>query len=194
MLSSLGKNGYPGFMNQPIFLIGLRGSGKTTLGQQLANALNYHFVDTDILFVETEQRSIAQAVEANGWDYFRAQESALLKQVFAPNTVIATGGGIILAEENRRLIKQNGLSFFLSAPTAVLAERLLKNPLESLRPALSSLDLIDELDWLLKERLPFYLEASHQVIETNRQLPTIVQDVITHLQNPLLKEMAHETR
>lgn len=168
-------------MNQFIFLIGLRGSGKTTIGKKLAQRLNYNFIDTDLFFVKTEQRSIANAVQSDGWDYFRTKESAILKQVIAPNTVIATGGGIVLADENRKLIKNTGICFFLSAPTYVLAERLMRDPNTSQRPALSSLTLIEELELLLNERSALYLETADQSIDVNQEPEKILDEIITQL-------------
>ncbi|VTO29265.1 Shikimate kinase III [Klebsiella pneumoniae] len=81
-----------------IFLIGPRGCGKTTVGHALARARHFQFSDTDHRLQAHEQRTVAEIVQAEGWARFRELETLSLKAVTLPNTVIATGGGIVLAE------------------------------------------------------------------------------------------------
>ncbi len=80
-------------MTQPIFLIGPRGCGKTTVGHALARARHFQFSDTDHRLQAHEQRTVAEIVQAEGWARFRELETLSLKAVTLPNTVIATGGG-----------------------------------------------------------------------------------------------------
>ena len=88
-------------MNKTIFLVGARASGKTTMGRLLAEKLNYSFIDTDVYLYETTKRTVAEIVEKEGWEGFRKQESQVLIDVTQPCRVIATGGGMILADQNR---------------------------------------------------------------------------------------------
>ena len=88
-------------MTQPLFLIGPRGCGKTTVGMALADSLNRRFVDTDQWLQSQLNMTVAEIVEREEWAGFRARETAALEAVTAPSTVIATGGGIILTEFNR---------------------------------------------------------------------------------------------
>ena len=85
-------------MTQPLFLIGPRGCGKTTVGMALADSLNRRFVDTDQWLQSQLNMTVAEIVEREEWAGFRARETAALEAVTAPSTVIATGGGIILTE------------------------------------------------------------------------------------------------
>ena len=78
-------------MTQPIFLIGPRGCGKTTVGHALARARHFQFSDTDHRLQAHEQRTVAEIVQAEGWARFRELETLSLKAVTLPNTVIATG-------------------------------------------------------------------------------------------------------
>lgn len=120
-----------------IFLVGYRGSGKTTVGSALAARLGWDFYDTDTLVVATAGCSIASIVEQEGWECFRQREAEVLQQCTEyKRAVIATGGGIILREENRRLLTQYGTTVFLSAPVEVLATRLLAVPEHAQRPPL----------------------------------------------------------
>ena len=95
-------------MTQPLFLIGPRGCGKTTVGMALADSLNRRFVDTDQWLQSQLNMTVAEIVEREEWAGFRARETAALEAVTAPSTVIATGGGIILTEFNRHFMQNNG--------------------------------------------------------------------------------------
>lgn len=171
-------------MTKPIFLIGMRGSGKTTLGKKLAARLNYEFIDMDLFFNQIENRTITQAVEKDGWAYFRAKESMILKQIIFkenPKKVISTGGGIILSPENRQLIRENGLCFFLSAPVSILKLRLMQSSKIENRPALTTLDLHAELALLLRERFSLYLKTSHYTINVHRSPSKVLRELVTIL-------------
>ena len=82
-------------MTQPIFMIGARGAGKTTVGRALAQVLQYDFVDTDIYLLHTSQLSVADIVAREGWSGFRRRETQALQNISTPNTVVATGGGAL---------------------------------------------------------------------------------------------------
>ena len=107
-------------MTQPIFLIGPRGCGKTTVGHALARARHFQFSDTDHRLQAHEQRTVAEIVQAEGWARFRELETLSLKAVTLPNTVIATGGGIVLAEGNRQFMRENGVVIYLQASVSAL--------------------------------------------------------------------------
>ena len=111
-------------MTQPIFLIGPRGCGKTTVGHALARARHFQFSDTDHRLQAHEQRTVAEIVQAEGWARFRELETLSLKAVTLPNTVIATGGGIVLREENMTALRRSGFVCFLDRGAAEIAEGL----------------------------------------------------------------------
>jgi len=91
-----------------IFLIGYRGSGKTSVGSSLSDIIRWPFVDTDFQLTKELGMNISQIVDKNGWDFFRAKESSILKKVCNHDKqIVATGGGIVLKKENIVNMKKN---------------------------------------------------------------------------------------
>ncbi len=94
-------------MTQPIFFSsGREAAVKTTIGHATARALHFQFSDTDHRLQAHEKRTVAEIVQKEGWERFRELETLSLKAVTLPDTVIATGGGIILAERNRLYMRE----------------------------------------------------------------------------------------
>jgi len=147
-------------MRHTIYLVGARAAGKTTFGGALARQLGCNYVDTDIHLRET----VADIVAREGWDGFRKRESAVLRAVTAPGTVIATGGGMVLAEENRRFMRENGIVLYLSAPAEVLASRLQANPNAAQRPTLTGKSIAEEVAEVLAAREPLYRETATHIL------------------------------
>lgn len=152
-----------------LYLTGPRACGKTTAGRLLARSLDAPLLDTDAMLQE-DGRSVADIVAAEGWEGFRARESAILRRAAeelrasgASVGVVSTGGGMVLAEENRIFMRRTGIVIFLSAPAALLAARLERGALEAQRPSLTGQDVVAEVEQVLKERLPLYKEAQHIV-------------------------------
>lgn len=148
-----------------IFLVGARASGKTTVGEALAAALGWAFVDTDHLLQKQEQCSVAHMVDQHGWDYFRRKEGEYLRMAAKPRTVVATGGGMVLAEDNRRFMREAGTVFYLSAPASLLAARLSAQPGHAQRPSLTGQPLDQEVEDVLRQRDPLYRAAAHHALD-----------------------------
>ncbi|WP_017347937.1 shikimate kinase AroL [Pantoea sp. A4] len=166
-------------MSLPIFLVGARGCGKTTVGQALSQALGYAFSDTDQHLQLTMQRSVAQVVADEGWEGFRARESQSLYAVTAPATIIATGGGMVLAEGNRCYMREHGRVIWLSAPAHVLAERLEKQPDADQRPTLTGRPIAEEMSEVLRARAHLYRQVAHHEVNA-MQAPDAVVEQILH--------------
>ena len=163
-----------------LFLVGPRASGKTTIGKALAKKLALPFADTDQHLLENAGRTVDQIVEAEGWPGFRQRESTALREVadaHAGGCVVSTGGGMVLAEANRKLMRQRGMVVFLDAPVEVLADRLSRNPLNSQRPSLTGKGLIEEISDVLNERRPLYEAAAHHVVDASCPLSAICHQV-----------------
>ena len=112
-------------MDKNIVLIGMMGSGKTTVGRLLAGCLRRPFVDTDVLIEEREGRSIPDIFEQNGENAFRALELEVSRELSVQSgLVIACGGGLPLREEAINALKQNGLVFWLDRDPAETYDRL----------------------------------------------------------------------
>lgn len=142
-----------------IALIGLRGSGKTSLGKLLAERLNFVFADTDEIFSKQEKQSIADFVAQNGWNAFRDKEERILLGLPQNQTVISCGGGIILHEANRKFLKQAVFTVFLDVPVDVLAVRLEKDMNAAQRPAFTEKSLAEEMQELYTARQALYLDS-----------------------------------
>ena len=161
----------------PLFLIGPRGCGKTTVGMALADSLNRRFVDTDQWLQSQLNMTVAEIVEREEWAGFRARETAALEAVTAPSTVIATGGGIILTEFNRHFMQNNGIVVYLCAPVSVLVNRLQAAPEEDLRPTLTGKPLSEEVQEVLEERDALYREVAHIIIDATNEPSQVISEI-----------------
>jgi shikimate kinase len=165
-------------MSNTLFLVGARAAGKTTLGRLLAQQLGYSFIDTDSYLQQIARASIAQLVETEGWDNFRIRESQVLQEITKPKRVIATGGGIVLAQQNRIWMQQHGTVFYLSVPLSQLAARLMRDPNLDQRPSLTGQSIIEELEKIHEERQPLYHQVAHHVIDGSLVPNQIVTEII----------------
>lgn len=169
-----------------IYLVGPRACGKTTLGRALSEVLDVPYRDTDQHLCARLGMDVANMVERWGWEGFRSRESETLRLVtreLADRGVVATGGGMVLAEENRRHMREHGRVFFLSAPADVLAARLRRNPLEAQRPSLTGRSLDEEVREVLEARLPLYRAAAHHELDAGRSITELCLDVRTLLRS-----------
>lgn len=148
-----------------LYLTGARGSGKTTVGRLLAAALGYGFCDLDHYLCSREGRSVSEIVAQDGWDEFRRLESAaLVSASIGSNLVFATGGGVILAPENRIFLKASGTVIWLKASAPILNWRLSRNPLAEQRPGLTSLGALGEIEKVLAERERLYADCCTHIV------------------------------
>jgi shikimate kinase len=168
-------------MTQPLFLVGARGCGKTTVGGELAQALNYRFADTDHWLRQNTGMNVAQIVEGEGWAGFRQRESLALQAVTAPEQVIATGGGMVLADHNRRFMRECGVVIYLEASVAELARRLEAFPEEGQRPTLTGRGISDEVAEVLAARDALYREAAHHVVDASLPPQQVVTQILCAL-------------
>ncbi|MFZ5811426.1 MAG: shikimate kinase [Thermodesulfobacteriota bacterium] len=147
-----------------VYLIGPRASGKTSLGRLLAERLGRPFADLDEEFRRTRGESIAALVAREGWERFREIERDILAEAGkTPGMVVATGGGVVLLPENRKVLAK-GLVIYLQADPARLAERLTADFNPEQRPSLTGLELLEEIRTTLAEREPLYLAAAQVVL------------------------------
>lgn len=157
----------PNAMN--LVLIGLMGSGKTTLGRLVAHSLGFDFVDTDRLIMEAAGKSIPEIFASEGEPGFRARESEVLRSLMGRERhVIATGGGIVMQPDNLTILQQLGCVVWLSADTTVLHQRTAHN---HDRPLLREADPLAKLGTLMTERAPLYEKACDIKITTDNLSP-----------------------
>ncbi|MDH4477456.1 MAG: shikimate kinase [Verrucomicrobiaceae bacterium] len=153
-----------------IVLIGLMGSGKTTVGKIIARKLGWDFIDTDSLIIsQADGRSIPDIFAQEGEISFRQRESAALRSLIGRrNAVIATGGGIVTIPRNLALLRHLGFIVWLEAPVSLLARRTAHN---NDRPLLQDTDPHAKLEALLTARSPLYKALSDLRIQTQDLLP-----------------------
>lgn len=167
-----------------IFLIGMMGTGKSTVGQILAQAMNYRFFDTDILIERVANQSINDLFATQGEKSFRDLETEVLAQISAyTRSVIATGGGIVLRQKNWSYL-HHGLIIWLDVPVEVLIKRLAE---DQSRPLLQTTDLREKLDSLLEQRRSLYSLADLH-IKIARQTPSEVVEEILQAIPTVLKD------
>lgn len=147
-----------------VFLLGLPGSGKTTLGRKLAAELQLPFIDLDKEIEKTEGKPIREIFAAKKEEYFRRLESTELKKWCDKPTdfVMATGGGAPCFFDNIDVINRAGKSIFLDVPASEVARRMSMSPIEK-RPLLAAggIDgLKDSIEFLRSNRLSYYRQAS----------------------------------
>ena len=163
-----------------IVLIGYRCCGKTTVGKLLARNLKRKFLDTDRLIEERTGLSIQSYVSQNAWGNFRRAERDVVEKIAAKDAVvIATGGGVIIDQENVRNLRKNGWMVWLDSGAPDIKDRMKKEVKAGrLRPSLSGADPLDEIDQILQERRPFYEHSSDYTVDTNGQPPEKVAQEI----------------
>ncbi len=155
-----------------IALIGMMGSGKSTVAKLLANQLqNFSFVDTDEEIIKSQKISINEIFEKYGEKAFRTIETVQLKDVLKnDNQVIATGGGIVISEDNLNLLLNNSVLIYLKAEPEELYKRV-KNNKE--RPLLNDCNIKEKIINLLGQREEKYKKA-HFIIDTTNKTPDII--------------------
>ncbi len=149
-------------MEKSIILLGMMGSGKTTTAKILSRLLDLSFIDTDELIEKREGKKISEIFKTDGETYFRELESRVLKDVLNKGLfIVSTGGGIILKEENRNLIKEKGIPVFLYAPIDALSKRVKSAKDRPLLQGDESLEVRFSHIW--EERKVFYEEFENKI-------------------------------
>jgi shikimate kinase len=167
-----------------IVLIGFRGAGKTSVGREIAHHLSWRFIDTDAEIENSQAMNIKDIISIAGWNGFRSIEREVIKMVCRErNCVIATGGGAVIHLENREDLRRRGFVIWLKAESSVLYKRIMMDPSSrQRRPPLTGLDPEEEINSLLREREPYYLETAHLIIDTGeKSVDEVVEEIISHL-------------
>lgn len=158
-----------------IFLIGMPGTGKSTVGKSLAHKLGWKFVDLDHYIEERELMFIDHIIDIYGEDTFRAMETNALQSINDERIVISTGGGIVTRKENKPFM--NGIKIYLETPIELIEQRL-KDSYE--RPLLKS----KSLQQIYDERFLKYQGFADYIISNSKELSLTVEKILN-----LLKEI-----
>jgi len=163
-----------------IILIGPMGSGKSTIGNIIARRLHREFQDSDHFIEHRTGVDIARIFDVEGEQGFRDRESNALNELLGANDrVIATGGGSILREENRQLLKQKGYIIFLDTSVNQQMHRLRR---DKKRPLLQTENPRERLENMLAERRPIYLDLADLAVKTDKRVARrLAADIIDQL-------------
>ena len=163
-------------MADNIYLVGFMGTGKSSVGRELAKRQNKEFIDLDHLIELEEGRKISDIFAKEGESHFRGIETRILRKVSKKNAaVIACGGGIVIIEDNVRIMKESGRIFCLTAEPETILQRTKNN---SERPLLNVADPKAQIELLLKKRAPYYKLADEIIDTTNDSIPEVVQKLL----------------
>lgn len=158
-----------------IALIGFMGSGKTSVGSSLAEALSYNCIDTDAMIVE-KYGVISDIFETKGEAYFRDIETITLKEALKLEaTVICTGGGIILKDENRLMLRNSVHVVYLKTSPETVYERVYN---DNARPLLKGKKNVEDIASMMSEREAKYQDAAQYIVTTdNKSIDEIVDEI-----------------
>lgn len=170
-------------VKEGIFLIGLAGSGKTTLGKQLAEAMNLHFIDLDAAIEEKAGTSIPEIFKTQGEGDFRILERETLHELVGEQDsfVMATGGGAPCFHFNMDTMNKHGITIYLDVNPGDLALRVMDAGIEH-RPVFKSYDhqdLIEEIREMKERRTSFYEEAKIKIRDNQITLELIISHLKT---------------
>ena len=158
------------------------GAGKTSVGLKLAEALNKKFIDSDREIEKKTGASIPLIFELEGEKGFRSRECEAIDSLTKESDIIlATGGGSILDENNRKYMKERGFVIYLQAPLEQLLERTSK---DKNRPLLQTADPRKTLGDIIEKREPLYLETADLIYKTSdKQIRDVITNILTLLKN-----------
>jgi len=163
-----------------IFLTGFMGTGKSTVGKILATRLGYIFVDLDSCIVEKEGCSINEIFSKKGESYFREIEKEQLRCLVGKNfQVVSTGGGVVIAPENRLDMRRSGVVINLVAEPEILLKRLRE---ETERPLLNGAKSLDMIKKMLSERENWYADADIRIDTSGKNVEDVVREILVYLE------------
>ena len=157
-----------------IILTGMMGAGKTTVGKELATIMNCNFIDLDET-IEKNYGKISDIFKQKGEEYFRQIETLELKKFNIQETfVLSTGGGIVLKDENIKILQTLGYVFYLEASTDTIYERI-KN--QKHRPLLNTPDPKRSIEEILSKRKKLYENSGEKITVNNKNVKEIAEEI-----------------
>jgi shikimate kinase len=159
-----------------IFLVGPMGSGKTTIGRQVATRLNIQFYDSDKEIEERTGADISLIFEIEGEEGFREREIKMIEELTSKRSILlATGGGAVLSEQNRRCLMSRGQVIYLKSTPEKLLDRTSK---DKKRPLLNTEDRKKNMLDMLEKRAPLYEEIADFIVQTDNQ---VIKQIVNNI-------------
>lgn len=159
-----------------IVLVGFMGTGKTSVGLELAGMLNMYFIDTDDIIEQDSNMIIADIFTNMGEEHFRNLESkAVEKACKLSQHIISTGGGAVIRDQNIQNLKSTGMLFHLDATPEVIFQRTKH---ETQRPLLKVDDPMGKIREMLKNRDPFYAKADHRIDTSQLTVKEVAEKIV----------------
>ncbi|MDX8359615.1 shikimate kinase [Cytobacillus sp. IB215316] len=155
-----------------VILTGFMGAGKTTVGKRLGEEWKLPVIDTDDYIEKKMGKKISEIFEEDGEDTFRQYERELLPTLPIENVVITTGGGIVIQEENRKWMNENGFVVYLHCDLDQIISRIEG---DSSRPLMKNNK--EQIEQILTTRLPFYKDCNVTIDTTNKSIAQIIDEI-----------------
>lgn len=164
---------------KPIVLVGMMGTGKSTIGRKLANKLNLQFYDSDKIIEERQGLSVRDIHDFRGEEFFQNLELEVITEVLKYGVIVlSTGGESFLIEEVRKTIKERATSIWLDTSADVIHERVSRR---NTRPLLDGNNKIEHIEQMLDERNNFYSESDIRVETGNMEAHFVVDSILSKL-------------
>ena len=167
--------------SKALYLVGMMGAGKSTIGPRLAVRLRRAFVDTDRQIVESEGRSIPEIFEQDGEAHFRALEARAIEEASVDGAVVALGGGAIVQPGMAERLAERGILIWLSVDVATLSERVGDGSSRPLLAGLSRAEQLEKLESLLEERRSYYEKAT-LTVDASVRTDAVVDQIVSALE------------
>jgi shikimate kinase len=167
-----------------VVLIGYRATGKSSVGKSLSSKLKIAFWDTDLMVEKNMAMPVKEIVAFHGWDFFRLKEKETIKTLMQKKAgVFATGGGVVLDQENVDLLKQAGVIIWLNAPLQDIVDRLNKDAQnKAIRPQFTTGNIAEETVNIMQQRLPLYEKAADYTVDTTgKKVAQIAEEIYQYL-------------
>ena len=151
-----------------IFIVGMPGSGKSTMAKYLSSETSFKYLDLDEEIELKSKKSVSEIFEIYGEESFRVLEKETLDEIIQKEEkfILATGGGTPSYDDNMKKMNKNGITIFLNTSPEILIERISR---KNKRPLFNSTNIREKVNKILNERIKFYKQSKYSIINNNRE-------------------------
>ena len=151
-----------------IFIVGMPGSGKSTMAKYLSSETSFKYLDLDEEIELKSKKSVSKIFEIDGEESFRVLEKETLDEIIQKEEkfILATGGGTPSYDDNMEKMNENGITIFLNTSPEILIERISR---KNKRPLFNSTNIKEKVNKILNERIKFYKQSKYSIINNNRE-------------------------